>query len=374
MKQVVVLLLFIFLFFFASSQKNTIIYVSEWINKPKTEEFSKPLIFIDFWATWCGPCISSMPHTEYLSEIFNNDVLFFFISDEPSGKIKAFMKKRDKHFYSASDNTGKNIKNFNITHLPFSVLIDTDGNIIWKGRPTEMNQRLLKRFINLYKNEKGFANRIIKLKDNSNVNKLDWKTFKTPTSSSKYIQLQNIPNEFKNSNDSFYISGNIKYFVSNINNIPISHIKSNIDDEETYMFLCNNVSKAEFKKNLTEFLKIKCKLNISKDSINQIVYFIKDTTDENFFNKNMYDYGKGNDAFLVDDFSLTIDNATIEEMTNLLSNYSKNTFIYNSTNNNIYDWNIHYKYLNLTLEQLKKELNFIVIPKQKFIPYYYISK
>lgn len=62
--------------------------------------------------------------------------------------------------------------------------------------------------------------------------------------------------------------------------------------------------------------------------------------------------------------NVMIDNSTIEEMTNLLSNFSEYRFIYDGRIKDRYDWNIHYKFNNLTLEQLESELNF-TIKKEK---------
>ncbi len=371
MKQVVVLLLFNFLFFFAISQNNKPIYVSAWVKAPPKEDFVKPLMFIDFWATWCGPCISSMPYTESLSDKFKNNVLFLYISEEPTGKIEAFMKKRDKHFFSASDSTGNNTLNYKVIALPHSMLIDNEGNILWKGKPNEMTKKLLSKFVRLYKYEEGNINRIINVKPSNT--KIIWNTFYTNSNSAKFLEVENVINEFTEKNNKFYISGDIKYFFSIINGIHISQIKTEFKSEKKYIFSANANDLEDFKNILKKFLKKECKISAYKEKIKQKVFILKDTTDENFFNENMYNFEKGDNTFLADDMSIMIDNATIEEMTSILSDFSKYTFIYKGKNKTIYDWNIHYKFNKFTIEQLRDELGFIVNEEEQKFVFYTLS-
>jgi thiol-disulfide isomerase/thioredoxin len=89
---------------FSPSESDNVVYLDEadWDLRFKEvdgfKEFSlkdfkcKP-VFLNFWATWCPPCIAEMPSIQELYNEYKEDVAFIFISNESAGVIKAFMKK-----------------------------------------------------------------------------------------------------------------------------------------------------------------------------------------------------------------------------------------------------------------------------------------
>lgn len=58
------------------------------------EEFKGEVVFINFWGTWCGPCVAEMPALQKLYEAKSSNVKFAFIAmqDKPE-KINSFLKK-----------------------------------------------------------------------------------------------------------------------------------------------------------------------------------------------------------------------------------------------------------------------------------------
>ncbi|MCB9264919.1 MAG: redoxin domain-containing protein [Lewinellaceae bacterium] len=57
------------------------------------------LAFINFWATWCRPCISEMPTIEKLFQAYKGKMAFYIIStDKSESKIRGFMKNRGYEF------------------------------------------------------------------------------------------------------------------------------------------------------------------------------------------------------------------------------------------------------------------------------------
>ena len=61
----------------------------------KLGEFRDKVLFLNFWATWCGPCIGEMPGIEALAESLKaEEVAFLLVTDEDEQTVQKFLAKR----------------------------------------------------------------------------------------------------------------------------------------------------------------------------------------------------------------------------------------------------------------------------------------
>jgi len=104
------------------------------------ESLKGKIIVIDFWATWCGPCIAAMPGMKKAQEQLSarEDVKFLFIDTKEHGEnklenAKEFMKKRNYAFYVLMDNDNKMSTDFDVNGIPAKFIIDKTGNIRFKS-------------------------------------------------------------------------------------------------------------------------------------------------------------------------------------------------------------------------------------------------
>lgn len=89
------------------------------------------VVFINFWATWCPPCIAEMPSLQVLHDKFkdNKEVAFLFIDvDNNPAKSKKFMenKKLTLPIYFVQGNIPAELFQGN---LPTTIILDKEGNI-----------------------------------------------------------------------------------------------------------------------------------------------------------------------------------------------------------------------------------------------------
>jgi peroxiredoxin len=87
------------------------------------------VVFLDFWASWCPPCLSSVPQLEELRREFSgSDFQIVAINiDRDPRKALAFLAKHSVAYPSASDPEGEWPKRFDIPTMPTSFLIDRKG-------------------------------------------------------------------------------------------------------------------------------------------------------------------------------------------------------------------------------------------------------
>lgn len=121
------------------------------LNKNIPLQFYKgKILVIDFWATWCAPCIAGFPHYNALANKFSgNDVIFAAITDEPSRTVQKFFNRTKKHLSALLliDTSEKTKKAFNILYIPHTVIIDKNDIVRWSGESSELTDAMLSRII-----------------------------------------------------------------------------------------------------------------------------------------------------------------------------------------------------------------------------------
>ncbi|HBE67023.1 MAG TPA: hypothetical protein DDW52_02640 [Planctomycetaceae bacterium] len=125
--------------------------IDHWINGKPVEEFSKDKFYvIEFWATWCGPCIKSMPHLNELAKQHaeNGLEVIALTTADSANTLKAVQKFVEGHgkdfdFRYAFCETREMSESYMTAAgqqgIPCSFVIDQQGKIAYIGRPADLD-------------------------------------------------------------------------------------------------------------------------------------------------------------------------------------------------------------------------------------------
>ncbi|MDD3321405.1 MAG: TlpA disulfide reductase family protein [Paludibacter sp.] len=121
------------------------------LTKAITEKYKGKVIYVDFWATWCGPCKAEMPYSEKRKEDFNGkDVVFVYITGDSSPDLvwkKMITDISGEHFKLTKAQWKSICDQYNVTGIPHYLIFDKKGKIVNDKAPRPSNETELKNAI-----------------------------------------------------------------------------------------------------------------------------------------------------------------------------------------------------------------------------------
>lgn len=100
------------------------------------KQFQGQVVFLNFWATWCGPCKEEMPSMEVLYQKFKERGFVFLtisVDYEEAGKVKEFISKHRYTFPVLIDSKCQTLDLFGVKGIPTTILIDKKGRMLGRA-------------------------------------------------------------------------------------------------------------------------------------------------------------------------------------------------------------------------------------------------
>jgi thiol-disulfide isomerase/thioredoxin len=132
--------------------------ISQWVTGDPIGEFEPGQVYVvEFWATWCGPCLASMPHISELQTHYGDKVRFIGVTRETEDVVQGFLGKEQ-----SQGKTWKEVITYRLARdqddamnhaymqaagqngIPTAFIVGHDGVLEWIGHPMAIEEPLAK--------------------------------------------------------------------------------------------------------------------------------------------------------------------------------------------------------------------------------------
>ena len=364
-------LLIISVYFIALSYSYGQVRVSEFLQESKiaTPDNNK-LFFVDFWATWCGPCITAKEHLKVLQNQFPNDFYVVSLSSENPLTVEKFLQRKPNDLAVAIDYNKETFKEFNVKVLPEGVLFNANGKVLWKGGAPDLKASIVAKFLRQQTSKTSLESffQIIDITEELNTEYIPTETLEIKPLSDSDSELSVVDND-----KYLKLKGSLRSIVGYLAKIYKNQIvlEDGLDTNfEVYY-------KKPFNANENLAYKLITEMNLGverKSDKGEGISFTIETP--KFWDTNQIDWGKNNSKYLVGDSQIKADNVSLKDVAYQLAYVLNMPVIVpdDGISLGLHDWDFHYKFFQLMQNDL--EDNYGIKAEKKIITYpvYHIQK
>ncbi|AWL78974.1 TlpA family protein disulfide reductase [Capnocytophaga canimorsus] len=335
----------------------------------------KKLFFIDYWATWCAPCITVASYLTTLQEQFRDDLYVISLTQESPDVVKPFLQKHHSKLAVSIDYEGENFKKHKVRALPYGVLLNAQGEVLWKGNPANITANMIRGFLS--KNARTVPiYDFLKYSSYTTDNEVDivlegdYKLIETNLRKSSFSVIE------RNKNITL-IRGNLSQIFAYLLKINQKQIFIENDDI-TYEFLIkNNLNSLENEKAIFHLLLKDLKMNMFEKSTSGRVFVVDlPENTSKYWDNNQIGWGEQNSKFLIDDTQFSADDISVFDFIYKLSELSEVPIVLKNSRKSseqLFDWEVHYKFFDLMKSNLN-DFGITVEERTENYPIYIIER
>ncbi|ULC58761.1 TlpA family protein disulfide reductase [Flaviramulus sp. BrNp1-15] len=366
-------ILFIVCFLFSPSLFHGQIKISENIQESSiAKSENNALYFVDFWATWCKPCIHVSKYLESLQRQYPEDFYILSLSQESPEVVKKFLLKHQINLAIATDYEGETFTKNNIYSLPYGILYNAQGEKLWEGHPAEFKNYNIDGYLSQHKKR-------VSVDTFFKVHKYQQTIVKEPEMPKKDFEYSVVKNTedqsgFQIIDEKNYVQlkGSLQDIIGYALNIYRNQIEISNDLNKYYTMYFKKSSKSylNMEDSILDALKLKRSVTEKEGEV-----LILDIDNPNFWDTNQIDWEGNSQKYLIGDSDIQADNVSLNEVTYKLSGLLDMPIVFNKKNkdNSLHDWQIHYKYFELMTANLN-DYGLKIQKKFSKYPQYVITK
>jgi thiol-disulfide isomerase/thioredoxin len=115
------------------------IRATDWLNTDSPVSLASlkgRVVMVEFWATWCGPCIQGIPHLNDLQAEFGPEGFqLVSLTNEDRKTVTGFQEKRKLEMNYIIGLGSETMADYSVQGIPHALIIGRDGKMVWRGHP-----------------------------------------------------------------------------------------------------------------------------------------------------------------------------------------------------------------------------------------------
>ncbi|WP_346883634.1 TlpA disulfide reductase family protein [uncultured Algibacter sp.] len=331
------------------------------------------LYFVDFWATWCKPCIHVSKYLETLQKQYPSNFYVLSLTKENPDVVKRFMGKHKMDLAIAIDYEGETFLKNEITSLPYGILYNAYGVKLWEGHPAEFKTRHIDRFLRENKTKTAISEMVMLEAYKKAIVIEDV----TPDDD---FEIQEIEEHYealhiKEYGDFIEFKGSLQDILAYSYNVSKKQISISSEINKFYKVRFNLGKKAYNKRVKLILRSLKLKQADRETSGDALVM---DVVNPTFWDTNQINWGENTPHFLIGDSEIKADNVNLHQIKYQLSMVlDMPVMILNNKgidSASLHDWDIHYRYFDLMVSVLSDTYGIEVKKQVVKFPEYIITK